>query len=282
LCPNQQQPLPQQRRCRLSQNVVNAIDEFGSTLNDLKNVFEVPPKMLSDILDGYEKIKDKLVNNLTKEGIVAETVSGVQALARDLQRMVEMGNYVPKRSTVVNSAEAGTRLGFDNVIDKKTINSIQALIKNLSISDADTIDKTIAFALKDIFNKVDKQLFASSEAKFGVLQRLYENAKRLKSIRAATLRKRNLSRTEIVKNDLRYGFALQDMQILGNIIRGIDERVKQYVRFNFGPSVLGQQEIRDITADVTFFVCISNTERVGPCCTVAKLNSKNNTRMVRH
>jgi hypothetical protein len=235
----------------VNQNVVNAMNEFGSTLNDLKNVFEVPPKMLSDILDGYEKIKDKLVNNLTKEGIVAETVSGVQALARDLQRMVEMGNYVPKRSTVVNSAEAGTRLGFDNVIDKKTINSIQALIKNLSISDADTIDKTIAFALKDIFNKVDKQLFASSEAKFGVLQRLYENAKRLKSIRAATLRKRNLSRAEIVKNDLRYGFALQDMQILGNIIRGIDERVKQYVRFNFGPSVLNQQEIQDITAEVT-------------------------------
>jgi hypothetical protein len=244
----------------VSQNVVNAIDEFGSTLNDLRNVFEVPPKMLSDILDGYEKIKDKLVNNLTKEGIVAETVSGVQALARDLQRMVEMGNYVPKRSTVVNSAEAGTRLGFDNVIDKKTINSIQALIKNLSISDADTIDKTIAFALKDIFNKVDKQLFASSEAKFGVLQRLYENAKKLKSIRAATLRKRNLSRAEIVKNDLRYGFALQDMQIFGNIIRGIDERVKQYVQFNFGPSVLGQQEIRDITADV-ISLYVSQTQR---------------------
>jgi hypothetical protein len=244
----------------VSQNLVNAIDEFGSTLNDLRNVFEVPPKMLSDILDGYEKIKDKLVNNLTKEGIVAETVSGVQALARDLQRMVEMGNYVPKRSTVVNSAEAGTRLGFDNVIDKKTINSIQALIKNLSISDADTIDKTIAFALKDIFNKVDKQLFASSEAKFGVLQRLYENAKRLKSIRAATLRKRNLSRAEIVKNDLRYGFALQDMQIFGNIIRGIDERVKQYVQFNFGPSVLGQQEIRDITADV-ISLYVSQTQR---------------------
>jgi hypothetical protein len=244
----------------LDPNFVNAIDEFGSTLNDLKNVFEVPPKMLSDILDGYEKIKDKLVNNLTKEGIVAETVSGVQALARDLQRMVEMGNYVPKRSTVVNSAEAGTRLGFDNVIDKKTINSIQALIKNLSISDADTIDKTIAFALKDIFNKVDKQLFASSEAKFGVLQRLYENAKKLKSIRAATLRKRNLSRAEIVKNDLRYGFALQDMQIFGNIIRGIDERVKQYVQFNFGPSVLGQQEIRDITADV-ISLYVSQTQR---------------------
>ena len=244
----------------VSQNVVNAIDEFGSTLNDLRNVFEVPPKMLSDILDGYEKIKDKLVNNLTKEGIVAETVSGVQALARDLQRMVEMGNYVPKRSTVVNSAEAGTRLGFDNVIDKKTINSIQALIKNLSISDADTIDKTIAFALKDIFNKVDKQLFASSEAKFGVLQKLYENAKKLKSIRAATLTKRNLSKAEIVKNDLRYGFALQDMQIFGNIIRGIDERVKQYVQFNFGPSVLGQQEIRDITADV-ISLYVSQTQR---------------------
>ena len=238
-------PLP------VSQNLVNAIDEFGSTLNDLKNVFEVPPKMLSDILDGYEKVRDKLVNNLTKEGIVAETVSGVQALARDLQRMVEMGNYVPKRSTVVNSAEAGTRLGFDNVIDKKTINSIQALIKNLSIADADTIDKTIAFALKDVFNKVDKQLFASSETKFGVLQAFYEKAKRLKNIRTASLKKRNLSRVEIAKNDLRYGFALQDMQIFGNIIKGIDERIKQYVQFNFGPSVLNQTEIEDIAAEVT-------------------------------
>jgi len=238
-------PLP------VSQNLVNTIDEFGSTLNDLKNVFEVPPKMLSDILDGYEKVRDKLVNNLTKEGIVAETVSGVQALARDLQRMVEMGNYVPKRSTVVNSAEAGTRLGFDNVIDKKTINSIQALIKNLSIADADTIDKTIAFALKDVFNKVDKQLFASSETKFGVLQAFYEKAKRLKNIRTASLKKRNLSRVEIAKNDLRYGFALQDMQIFGNIIKGIDERIKQYVQFNFGPSVLNQTEIEDIAAEVT-------------------------------
>ena len=244
----------------VSQNVVNAIDEFGSTLNDLRNVFEVPPKMLSDILDGYEKVRDKLVNNLTKEGIVAETISGVQALARDLQRMVEMGNYVPKRSTVVNSAEAGTRLGFDNVVDKKTINSIQALIKNLSITDADTIDKTIAFALKDIFNKVDKQLFPSSETKFGMLENLYNRAKKLKNIRAASLKKQNLSRAEIAKNDLRYGFALQDMQIFGNIIKGIDERVKQYVQFNFGPSVLGQQEIRDITADV-ISLYVSQTQR---------------------
>jgi len=238
-------PLP------VSQNLVNAIDEFGSTLNELNNVFEVPPKMLSDILDGYEKVRDKLVNNLTKEGIVAETVSGVQALARDLQRMVEMGNYVPKRSTVVNSAEAGTRLGFDNVIDKKTINSIQALIKNLSIADADTIDKTIAFALKDVFNKVDKQLFASSETKFGVLQAFYEKTKRLKNIRRVNLKKPNLSRVEIAKNDLRYGFALQDMQIFGNIIKGIDERIKQYVQFNFGPSILNQTEIEDIAAEVT-------------------------------
>lgn len=238
-------PLP------VSQNLVNAIDEFGSTLNELNNVFEVPPKMLSDILDGYEKVRDKLVNNLTKEGIVAETVSGVQALARDLQRMVEMGNYVPKRSTVVNSAEAGTRLGFDNVIDKKTINSIQALIKNLSITDADTIDKTIAFALKDVFNKVDKQLFASSETKFGVLQAFYEKTKRLKNIRRVNLKKPNLSRVEIAKNDLRYGFALQDMQIFGNIIKGIDERIKQYVQFNFGSSILNQTEIEDIAAEVT-------------------------------
>ena len=238
-------PLP------VSQNLVNAIDEFGSTLNELNNVFEVPPKMLSDILDGYEKVRDKLVNNLTKEGIVAETVSGVQALARDLQRMVEMGNYVPKRSTVVNSAEAGTRLGFDNVIDKKTINSIQALIKNLSIADADTIDKTIAFALKDVFNKVDKQLFASSETKFGVLQAFYEKTKRLKNIRRVNLKKPNLSRVEIAKNDLRYGFALQDMQIFGNIIKGIDERIKQYVQFNFGSSILNQTEIEDIAAEVT-------------------------------
>ena len=238
-------PLP------VSQNLVNAIDEFGSTLNELNNVFEVPPKMLSDILDGYEKVRDKLVNNLTKEGIVAETVSGVQALARDLQRMVEMGNYVPKRSTVVNSAEAGTRLGFDNVIDKKTINSIQALIKNLSIADADTIDKTIAFALKDVFNKVDKQLFASSETKFGVLQAFYEKTKRLKNIRRVNLKKPNLSRVEIAKNDLRYGFALQDMQIFGNIIKGIDERIKQYVQFNFGPSILNQTEIEDIATEVT-------------------------------
>lgn len=238
-------PLP------VSQNLVNAIDEFGSTLNELNNVFEVPPKMLSDILDGYEKVRDKLVNNLTKEGIVAETVSGVQALARDLQRMVEMGNYVPKRSTVVNSAEAGTRLGFDNVIDKKTINSIQALIKNLSIADADTIDKTIAFALKDVFDKVDKQLFASSETKFGVLQAFYEKTKRLKNIRRVNLKKPNLSRVEIAKNDLRYGFALQDMQIFGNIIKGIDERIKQYVQFNFGSSILNQTEIEDIAAEVT-------------------------------
>jgi hypothetical protein len=142
-------------------------------------------------------------------------------------------------------------LGFDNVIDKKTINSIQALIKNLSIADADTIDKTIAFALKDVFNKVDKQLFASSETKFGVLQAFYEKAKRLKNIRTASLKKRNLSRVEIAKNDLRYGFALQDMQIFGNIIKGIDERIKQYVQFNFGPSVLNQTEIEDIAAEVT-------------------------------
>lgn len=243
--------VPETTTLPVGQNFVNAIDEFGSTLNGLKDVFENPPKMLSDILDGYEKLRDKLVNNLAQEGIVNEIVAGVRALARDLQRMVEMGNYVPKRSTVVNSAEAGTRLAFDDVLDKKIINSIEALIKDMAISDGSTIDKAIAFALKDIFNKVDNQLFASPETKFGVLQAFYEKAKRLKNIRAKGLRKQNPSRAEIAKNDLRYGFALQDMQIFGNIIKGIDERVKQYVQFNFGPSVLNQTEIEDIVAEVT-------------------------------
>jgi len=105
----------------VGQNVVDALNNFGSTLNELKNVFENPPEMLLNILDRYEKLRDKLVNNINSEGIVGETVSQTQALARDLQRMVEMGNYVPKRATVVNSAEAGTRLAFDNVVDKKQL-----------------------------------------------------------------------------------------------------------------------------------------------------------------
>ena len=235
----------------VGQNVVNAMNEFGLTLNNLNNVFENPPQMLLNILDGYEKLRDKLVNNLGQEGVVGETVSGVRALARDLQRMVEMGNYVPKRSTVVNSAEAGTRLGFDNVVDKKTVNSIQALIKNLTASDADTVDRTIGVALRDVFNSVDKQLFPSDEAKFGTIKALYERAKRLKNIRRANLKKPNLSKVDVARNNLRYGFALQDMQIFGNIIRGIDERVKQYAQFNFGPSTLAQREIEDITAEVT-------------------------------
>ena len=235
----------------VNQSVVNAMNEFGSTLNSLKDVFENPPQMLLNILDGYEKLRDKLVNNLGQEGVVGEIVSGVRALARDLQRMVEMGNYVPKRSTVVNSAEAGTRLGFDNVVDKKTVNSIQALIKNLTASDADTVDRTIAVALRDVFNSVDKQLFPSDEAKFGTIKALYERAKRLKNIRRVNLKKPNLSKVDVARNNLRYGFALQDMQIFGNIIRGIDERVKQYAQFNFGPSTLARREIEDIAAEVT-------------------------------
>lgn len=234
-----------------NQNVVEALNNFGSTLNKLKNVFENPPEMLLNILDGYEKLRDKLVNNINSEGIVGETVSQTQALARDLQRMVEMGNYVPKRATVVNSAEAGTRLGFDNVVDKKTVGSIQALIKNLTVNDADTIDRAIAVALRDVFNGVDKQLFASDEAKFGIIKALFKKAEKLKNVKRVNLKKPNLSKTVIAKDSLRYGFALQDMQIFGNIIKGIDERVKQYAQFNFGPSVLGKQEIEDIVADVT-------------------------------
>jgi len=244
----------------VNQNVVEALNNFGSTLNELKNVFENPPKMLSDILDRYEKLRDRLINNIGSEGIVGETVSQTRALARDLQRMVEMGNYVPKRATVVNSAEAGTRLGFDNVVDKKMVNSIQALIKNLTIGDADTIDKTIAIALKDVFNGVDKQLFASDETKFNIIKSLYEKTKRLKNIRRVNLKKANLSKADVASNNLRYGFALQDMQIYGNIIRGIDERVKQYVQFKFGPSLLGQKEIEDITSEVTLLY-VSQTQR---------------------
>ena len=234
-----------------NQNLVNSINEFGSTLNKLKEVFENPPEMLTDILDRYEKLRDKLINNVDAEGIVGETVAQVRALARDLQRMVEMGNYVPKRTTVVNSAEVGSRLGFDNVVDKKTIGTIQGLIKNTAVVDADTIDRAIAVALRDVFNGVDKQLFASDEAKFGIIRALFKKAERLKNVRRVNLKKSNLPKAVIAKDNLRYGFVLQDMQIFGNIIRGIDERIKQYAQFNFGPSVLSKQEIEDIVADVT-------------------------------
>ena len=247
----------------VNQNVVDALNNFGSTLNELNNVFENPPEMLLNILDRYEKLRDKLVNNINSEGIVGETVSQTQALARDLQRMVEMGNYVPKRATVVNSAEAGTRLAFDNVVDKKTIGSIQALIKNLTISDADTIDRAIAVALRDVFNGVDKQLFASDEVKFGIIKALFKKAERLKNVKRVNLKKPNLSKTVIAKDSLRYGFALQDMQIFGNIIRGIDERMKQYAQFNFGPSVLGKQEIEDIVADVTLSYVFQSERELG-------------------
>jgi len=234
-----------------NQNLVNSINEFGSTLNKLGEIFENPPEMLTDILDRYEKLRDKFINNVDAEGIVGETVAQVRALARDLQRMVEMGNYVPKRTTVVNSAEVGSRLGFDNVVDKKTIGTIQGLIKNAAVADADTIDRAIAVALRNVFNGVDKQLFASDEAKFGIIRALFKKAERLRNTRRINLKKSNLSKAVIAKDNLRYGFALQDMQIFGNIIRGIDERIKQYAQFNFGPSVLSRQEIEDIVADVT-------------------------------
>jgi hypothetical protein len=171
-----------------NQNLVNSINEFGSTLNKLKEVFENPPEMLTDILDRYEKLRDKLINNVDAEGIVGETVAQVRALARDLQRMAEMGNYVPKRTTVVNSAEIGSRLGFDNVVDKKTIGTIQGLIKNTAVVDADTIDRAIAVVLRDVFNGVDKQLFASDEAKFGIIRALFRKAERLKNVRRVNLR----------------------------------------------------------------------------------------------
>jgi len=240
---------------QIGQDVVSALDNFGSTLDELNNLFEIQPEILSNISGQYEKIRDTFVREINLEGrtrdVLERTAQDMQILARDLKQMVDMGNYAPKRAAVINSPESGTRLGFNNVLHKKIIEPIRTLIKGSATPVADTLDVTVKDALKQVFNTVDKQLFASSEAKFRTLKLLYERAQKLKNIRRVNIVKPNLSVNDAAKYNMQYGFALEDMHIFGNIIRGIDERIKQYSQFNFGPSVLSQQEIKDIVKDIT-------------------------------